>query len=474
MTRAEGMPDAWGDRAWLQERLHQELLTYLQSFGYQLIAVPIVEQTELYLRKSGEDLVAKMYDFTYQNRRLCLRPEFTASVIRSYLEHFPVGSYQRFCYGGAVFRYELQSNQRQFTQVGVELIGSSSLVADAEVIYTACASLSKLGINNFQLVIGHIGVLLGFLKQLNLHDRLISRLIAGMEQLQQADGKEGLLAELQANYGSDQSQGELAQMLAKMDEISAQSAVLEMLENLRIQIDGNRDPQEIARRLISKIKHQDHKGKITLALDFMAELVQLEGAPHAVLARGKKLLAKYHIPPQPLQELEQIMELLEVFNTELALPNDLTIDLGLTRGLQYYTGTIFELLDRQGNHLGGGGRYDDLVGTLGGKVPTPATGFSLNLDWLRELIYAQLPPDRPKGIVIKFAQPTDVNYGIKIAQQLRQQGLVVELALGEIDRPNQWQITIAGEAIQVFDPRQQVTHAVDYSHLITYLQNSHE
>jgi histidyl-tRNA synthetase len=481
VKRAEGMPDFWGDRAVLRQKLYQELLGHFQSFGYQLVEVPLIEQTELYLRKSGEDIVAQMYDFNYQNRRLCLRPEMTASVIRCYLEHFPSGSHQRLCYGGAVFRYENltntkePNNYRQFTQVGIELIGSSALLADAEVIYTACASIRKLGGQNFQLIVGHIGVLLAFLKKLDLNDRVISILLAGMELLHHPDGKQKLDEQLQSNYLTTTSAGELAKVFGQMDEGTARSAILEMLESLRIEINGNRDPREIADRLIAKLKHQDQTAKIQTAIQFMMELVNLQGLPYEVLDRGKALLQKYQIDLQPLSDLRQIIELLEIFNGEMDLPSNLRIDLGLTRGLQYYTGTIFELLDAQGNHLGGGGRYDDLVFTLGGKSATPATGFSLNIEKLHSYLELNLRDDHSPLIIIKNSSSSahQTKVAIQLAQHLRSHNFRVELALDAVQPSSHWYIAPIepeSELFQLYDPRHQTTQTLDTIALTQYLQ----
>src|SRR5688572_19860416 len=126
----------------------------LDSWGYQPVDLPLLERRELYLRKSGEDLVGKLYDFVYQGRSLALRPEWTASVLRAYLrsmqaEPLPV----RLRYAGPVFRYERPQRltYRQFTQVGVELIGASAPRGDAEIIVLACHGLAEAGVGEWKL-----------------------------------------------------------------------------------------------------------------------------------------------------------------------------------------------------------------------------------------------------------------------------------------------------------------------------------
>src|SRR5947209_11030645 len=136
------------------------------SAGYQVVDVPVVESTELFLRKAGEERVQQMYAFRYRNRDLCLRPEFTASIVRS-----TIGTIQsaplpiRVAYHGPVFRYERpgQARYRQFTEVGIELLGAATPAADAEVIGTAVAALDAAGIATPRIVLGHVGIVRGFL-----------------------------------------------------------------------------------------------------------------------------------------------------------------------------------------------------------------------------------------------------------------------------------------------------------------------
>src|SRR3712207_4425917 len=133
----------------------------LDSWGYDPIDLPILERRELYLRKSGEDLVGKLYDFVFQGRGLALRPEWTASVLRAYLRSLQSAPLPvRLRYSGPVFRYERPQRvtYRQFTQVGVEMIGGTAPRADAEVISLACAGLRSVGVTGWKVTLGHVGV----------------------------------------------------------------------------------------------------------------------------------------------------------------------------------------------------------------------------------------------------------------------------------------------------------------------------
>ena len=132
---------------------------------YQEIRPPIFEQTDLFERGIGEatDVVGKeMYTFQDRgDRSITLRPEGTAGVVRAYIQNKlnAQGGVQRLWYTGAMFRYERPQagRQRQFHQVGLELIGSNAPRADVEVIALAVDILQTLGLKNLELDINSVG-----------------------------------------------------------------------------------------------------------------------------------------------------------------------------------------------------------------------------------------------------------------------------------------------------------------------------
>jgi histidyl-tRNA synthetase len=136
----------------------------LSQATYQEIRPPIFEQTSLFERSIGEatDIVGKeMYSFKDRgDRDLTLRPEGTAGVVRAYLENklFARGI-QRLWYSGPMFRYERPQagRQRQFHQIGVELIGTHDPRGDVEVIAIATDILTELGLQNLTLEVNSVG-----------------------------------------------------------------------------------------------------------------------------------------------------------------------------------------------------------------------------------------------------------------------------------------------------------------------------
>ncbi|WP_413168208.1 histidine--tRNA ligase [Capilliphycus salinus ALCB114379] len=154
------LPEEAGYWQWV-ESIAKNLLS---KANYLEIRTPIFEQTSLFERGIGEatDVVGKeMYTFSDRgDRSITLRPEGTAGVVRSYIENkLHVGGVQRLWYTGPMFRYERPQagRQRQFHQLGVEVLGSNDPRADVEVIAIATDILQGLGLKNLHLDLNSVG-----------------------------------------------------------------------------------------------------------------------------------------------------------------------------------------------------------------------------------------------------------------------------------------------------------------------------
>ena len=136
-----------------------------EKYGYEEIRVPVIEKSELFQRGVGEetDVVQKeMYVFDDKGgRSIALRPEGTAGVVRSYIENgmSSMPSPIKLWYSMPMYRYEnvQKGRQREFHQIGVELLGSSSYLADVEMIEMVNSFLEKLNIKDVELRINSIG-----------------------------------------------------------------------------------------------------------------------------------------------------------------------------------------------------------------------------------------------------------------------------------------------------------------------------
>ena len=160
-----GTKDIYGEEAVKYTYISKMAQEVFENYGYTYIKTPIFEETDLFKRGIGEgtDVVEKeMYTFKDRGERsITLRPENTASVVRSYLENGIYGKEDvtRYYYNGSMFRYERPQagRQREFNQIGVEVLGESSPILDAEVIAMSFTLLEKLGISDLEVHINSVG-----------------------------------------------------------------------------------------------------------------------------------------------------------------------------------------------------------------------------------------------------------------------------------------------------------------------------
>ncbi|NMA50295.1 MAG: histidine--tRNA ligase [Mollicutes bacterium] len=136
--------------------IEQIVHSYMNVYNYKYIRTPVFENSELFKRGVGEttDIVQKeTYDFTDRSgRSLTLRPEGTASVVRSYIEnkdYADIRPISKYYYIGTMYRYERpgQGRNREFTQFGVEALGSDDPLIDAEIISLSVNILKELGLD---------------------------------------------------------------------------------------------------------------------------------------------------------------------------------------------------------------------------------------------------------------------------------------------------------------------------------------
>lgn len=160
-----GMQDILPDEIHIWQHIEQNAKKLLELHNFHEIRTPLLEQAELFLRSIGEDtdIVEKeMYIFNdKKGRKVALRPEGTASVVRAYIQNslFNSPSPQKFYYIGPMFRYERpqKGRFRQFHQIGVEFFGVSAPTAEAELLWILKQFFEKLHINNLTYEINSLG-----------------------------------------------------------------------------------------------------------------------------------------------------------------------------------------------------------------------------------------------------------------------------------------------------------------------------
>jgi len=340
------------------EYVRDHLLQSAKLAGYNLIELPVFEDTEVFTRGVGEstDVVSKeMYTFEDRGgRSITLRPEGTAGVMRAVIEHnldkgqLPV----KLFYSGAFFRAERPQagRYRQFYQVGIEAIGYSDPEIDVEVISVADSAFKKLGLKQYVLNITS----LGDSKSRDAHRKDLVKFISTLE----------------------------------LDQASAERA---KLNPLRL-FDDKRD------EIKSKMR------QAPVLLDYLSS----ESSKH----------------------FEKVKELLD--SVKIAYQ----INPRMVRGLDYYTGTTFEfdhpLLGAQSG-IGGGGRYDGLMASLGG-ADVSGIGFGLGVDRVLMACKAEktLPLDiNPLELFIAPITDEAKSFGFKLLSQLRDAGIKCDMAYGD-------------------------------------------
>ena len=350
---SEYVPPRSSAFAWVRSTLESTI----SSAGYQLLELPIFEDTDLFTRiGASTDVVSKeMYTFEDRGgRSITLRPEGTVGALRAVNEHgldrgsLPAKVY----YCGPFFRAERpqKGRYRQFYSIGIEAIGTHDAALDAEVIAIADAGFKKLGLTKYRLEMTS----LGDAESRAAHRVDLVKFIAGLD----------------------------------LDEETKERA---KLNPLRL-FDDKRD------------EVRDVMAKAPILLDYLS-------------AESKANFA-------------------EVQEHLTAMGIAFTINPRMVRGLDYYTGTTFEfvhdLLGAQSG-IGGGGRYDGLMGEIGGQDIT-GIGFGIGLD--RALLAVEA-----EGVVIPetfvsdlFIIPMGVaakSAALKYAADLRAAGFKVELAFGD-------------------------------------------
>jgi len=442
LERLRGMDDLLPPAAGRQRRALNILSDVAEAHGYQPVDVPLLEPTELFLRKSGEALAPKLYAFNYRNHDICVRPEFTASVGRLFVERLQDALLpQRLYYAGPVLRHEKpqRGRRRQFTQMGLELIGADGPLADAEIILAACAGLDALGLRDYRLVLGHIAATTEILTHLKLDRRARDFLLTNLENLSRPGRGAAYVEERLAEQFPvpAAAAGRLLHLTGGSERAEARLVLTALLERLDADMAlGGRSADEIVESVLDHLSRPDQVPLIRQAVRLAEELFALSGPPAQALPAAAGLLARNHLSAEPLRELGQTVDLLRT----AGLPEErLLVNLGFGRGLHYYTGMIFEIYsgaDADDQPWCGGGRYDDLVAALGGRKRTPACGFAYHIGRLLDSLPVAAPAPCA-DILVAVADGELAGAALRIASSLRAAGWRVELDVrGRAGRAN--------------------------------------
>ncbi|MCH7970674.1 MAG: ATP phosphoribosyltransferase regulatory subunit [Chloroflexi bacterium] len=428
VRRLPNMQDAGPGELAARDRAISTLREIFGLRGYDRAETPILEQTELYLRKSGGALSSRLYDFSEPGGYdVSLRPEFTSAVLRLAADRGVDNGTLRLMYDGPVFRYagpedEDGSKTRQFTQLGAELIGPRAPAADGEVIAMALEGLHGLGITNARVVVGHVGVVLAALSEFKLSERAKLFLVSNIGELKR--GQVDAVSEKAAVLGFiTDAVIDDAQVAADRERL-ASTIERVMTEGIGVplgQNTGSRTPEEIIARLARKLSQADNPEDFKRALEMLSRLSQVSGQVAETLDAGSELLSSAGVPAGLISDLREVLGAAEA---EGVSRDQITVDFGLVRGLAYYTGMLFDIYagDATEETLGGGGRYDGLTRALGYDRDVPALGFAYNLDAIVETRTRELDPTSDLAL-ISPAESGSVGSAIQRARELRTSGI---------------------------------------------------
>src|SRR6266700_3205439 len=423
------LPDTYQHQRWVIDRLSD----FLAQAGYAAVDSPILERSDLFLASFGQELWQNLYAFRLHNRDLCLRPEYTASICRLYLDAYQHHQLPlRFQYAGPIFRYEApgRNRYRQHTQSGIELFGRHAVLADAEILQLACDILDELDIRKYRLELGHIGVASGFIQRLHLDDHAARLLLSLMEHISRSDeGERMAQARLEALYPLNEA-GDTRETAANSDVSAVDTRFMaSLLNGISISFGDDADRREVIERFLWKVGRGEQRRQILHALDFMRALHTVSDSPPQVFDELSELLDRYELDAEPLVELKQLVAIVE----QCGVPHQqIVLNLSLGRGVSYYTGLVFEIhaQDGDGNEtqICGGGRYDSLMQAIGGTRPVKACGFAFGVErLLAQLSRSDLPQSiATQALVIPISQ-SDVPYPLHVARAARSQGLRTEV-----------------------------------------------
>jgi histidyl-tRNA synthetase len=324
-------PDACGQRNFVFGRWRK----VAKTFNFLEYDAPILEPLELYIEKSGEEIVGQLFNFEDRGgRAVALRPEMTPSLAR--LVGAKANSLKRpikWFNIGEHYRYERpqKGRLRAFYQFNVDILGESGPGADAELISLLVATLVEFGLNSedFKIRLSDRDLWILFLKSEGLDDAEVTTVLGVIDKMERM---------------------ERAKTVEKLAEVVGQAA-----EALLSKIEK-----------AVKLRDFDELEAFIFALPLEGDL---EAQAHARIKDWKALLG--HLKDVGVAPMIQI-------------------DLGIVRGLAYYTGFVFEAFEAtgEGRALAGGGRYDNLIKKLGGP-DMPAVGFAMGDVTLLDLLEAK-------------------------------------------------------------------------------------
>jgi ATP phosphoribosyltransferase regulatory subunit len=354
--------------------------------GYARVSPAIVQPAEPFLDLAGEDMRRHMYLLADSaGHELCLRPDLTIPVARDYLASAASARPAGFCYLGAVFRDRgagFPSGSGEFLQAGIESFGrADTAAADAEALSLGLEATAHYGVADPAILTGDVSLFSALIAALELAPAWKRRLLKDFNRKATLAEDLQRLALAPVN-GRPEHQGVLA-ALADANPKAAHALVTDLLSIAGISAVGGRSIGEIADRFVEQAELGASNALPGETRALIERFLAVAGTPDDAVAALRALAEDAGI------SLDPALDLFESRTGFLAASGvDVTrirFETGFGRGVDYYTGFVFELHDREGRAEGqlvAGGRYDALLTRLGSARPVPAVGLAV---WIERL-----------------------------------------------------------------------------------------
>ena len=388
IQRPRGTRDFLPEETEKRGRAKRAMQGVLERWGYQEVVTPTFEHLELFTIKSGASVIEEIYSFKDKGGRdLALRPELTAPVMRMFVSELQNSPRpQRLWYFGNCFRYERpqKGRFREFWQMGAELIGGAEPDSEAEAIALADVMLRSVGVVG-DIHVGYLGLIRSLLSKIGAqHRSSVMRMIDKKER---------------------------AALAALLEDIGQSHLGLLELIDLKGQPALDKAAGIVRDMRLWHVEASD----AFCASEPESAVPSPEGRGSA--RQGREVEAELR-----LEEFQETVDLLAAYGVNF------TIDFEIVRGLEYYSGTVFEIyaegLGAQ-RQICGGGTYE-LASLFGGKE-TSSTGFGLGFDRIMEI--GQMEGSRRSPIFLAFTPDVKVQ-AAKIARELRKSAPLVMDVMG--------------------------------------------
>jgi ATP phosphoribosyltransferase regulatory subunit len=369
----------------------EALVAAFARAGYARVSPAILQPAEPFFDLSGEDMRRHMYLITdTAGREFCLRPDLTIPVARDYLASDATAQPAGFCYLAPVFR-DSGGASGEFMQAGIESFGRpDKAAADAEALALGIETTAHYGLAKPRIVMGDVALFMALIAALDLAPAWKRRLLKDFNR------KASLAQDLErltlaGHHRRNEYQGVLA-ALANSNPKTAHALVTDLLSIAGKSAVGGRSIAEIADRFVEQAELGASNALPPQTCAVIQPFLDVAGPPSAAHAALRALTVDAGISLGPALDLfESRVGLLKARGVDV---DGIEFATAFGRGVDYYTGFVFELHDPTGQIRGqliAGGRYDGLLSRLGSPKPVAAVGFAA---WIERLAALTAPIEK--------------------------------------------------------------------------------